>query len=192
MNKNEIIEWLYKDKNFNQSIAKICPDLKYQDDLRCEFFLILSEKDEATIKNMFNNKYLLKWAVSVLQNQYHSNTSPFYKKYRSVYNSDIDLEIIPEAVEESSNVDILSEVEFILDNEIHWFDAHLFKLYYLQTINKDTGELRKPLSTRKIEELHRFNHLKIDHTSVHKSVKRTLSVVKEKLKQKGLLDKWKQ
>lgn len=192
MSKNEIIEWLYKDKNFNISLNKICPDVRYKDDLRSEFFIILTEKDEATIQNMFNKNYLVKWAASVLQNQYHSKTSPFYKKYRSMNKVEYNLELIPDWKEELFNIDILSEVEFILDNEIHWFDAHLFKLYYLQTINKDTGELRKPLSTRKIEELHRFNHLKIDHTSVHKSVKKTLSVVIEKLNKKGLLDKWKQ
>ena len=57
-------------------------------------------------------------------------------------------------------------------------------------MNKETGEIRKPLSTRKIEELHKFNNLKIDHTSVHKSVKKTLSVVIDKLNKKGLLEKW--
>lgn len=186
MNKNEIIEWLYRDSNFNESIIKICPDIKWRDDLKGEFFLILSEKSDDQIIKMWNEKYLLKWSVSVLQNQYHSKTSPFYKKYRSNLDYDMDLNEIEDKKIEYE--DVISMVEYILDNEIHWFDSHLFKLYYLQTIDKN-GEIRKPLSTRKIEELHKFNNLKIDHTSVHKSVKKTLNIVKEKLKEKGI--EWK-
>ena len=186
MNKSEVIEWLWKDKNFNESIMKICPDIKWRDDLVGEFFLILAEKNDDQIVKMFNEKYLLKWSVSVLQNQYHSKTSPFYKKYRSNFEYNIDLNEIEDRKIEYE--DVISMVETILDNEIHWFDSHLFRLYYLQTIDKN-GEIRKPLSTRKIEEIHKFNNLKIDHTSVHKSVKKTLKVVKEKLKERGI--EWK-
>jgi hypothetical protein len=186
VNKNDIIIWLWNDKNFNQSLNKICPDDRFRDDLRGEFFIILSEKDESEVQKMYNNKYLLRWSVSVLKNQYHSNTSPFYKKYRNGMRSEYDLDMI--VSDENEYSDIVPEVERILDSEIHWFDAHIFKLYYFSKMDLETGEFVKPLSTRKIEELHKFNNLKIDHTSVHKSVKRTLSVVIEKLKQKGMIE----
>jgi hypothetical protein len=190
MNKEQIINWLWINKNFNQMIVKICPDDRWRDDLRQEFFIILSEKDEVDIKKMYNNNYLVKWSASVLKNQYHSKTSPFYRKYRNTLLNDFDMESIVGYTEYDS-VDLIPVVESILDNEIHWFDAHIFKLYYFSKIDPTTGDFMKPLSTRKIEELHRFNNLKIDHTSVHKSVKKTLSVVIEKLKQKGLLERWK-
>lgn len=194
VNKDQIIKLLYNNYNFNQALKKICSDVKYQDDLKMEFFLILMEKDDIVVQNMFNNRYLLKWSVSVLKNQYHSKTSPFYKKYRSTNKQDEYVDRNIDGIEDdmSNDIDITTEVESILDNDIHWFDAHIFRLYYFQTTNRETGEIRKPLSTRKIEELHKFNNLKIDHTSVHKSIKRTLSRVRTILKQKGILEKWKQ
>lgn len=188
MSKDMIVDNLYKSKDFNDALVKICPDKRYQEDLKQEFFIILMGKDDIEIQKMFNNKYLMKWSVSVLQNQYHSKTSPFYKKYRRLVESDYDFNQIKVDDEEKIDIDLVSEVEFILDNEIHWFDAHIFKLYYFNTIDKETGDIRKPLSTRKIEELHKFNNLKIDHTSVHKSIKKTLSVVIDKLRKKGLIE----
>ena len=179
--KDKIIADLWLDKNFNSALNKICNDDKYKDDLKSEFFLILMDKSEADVIKMEKENYLMKWSVSVLKNQYHSNTSPFFKKYRSDYDENYNFDNLGETKTDNR---ILEEIDNILDNEIHWFDSHLFKLYYLQGIDLN-GDIRKPLSTRKIENLHRYNNLKIDHTSVHKSVKKTLLVVKEKLRLKG-------
>ena len=188
MSKDMIVDNLYRSREFNEALVKICPDKRYQDDLKQEFFIILMNKGDNEIQKMFNDKYLMRWSVSVLQNQYHSKTSPFYKKYRGIVDSEYDFNQLKSDDEEKKDIDIISEVEFILDNEIHWFDAHIFKLYYFNTTDEITSEIKKPLSTRKIEELHKFNNLKIDHTSVFKSIKRTLLIVKDKLNKKGMID----
>jgi len=145
--KNDIIIWLYNNKDFNDGFNKICTDDNFKGDLMQEFYLILLEKPGNELRTLYYSKNLVYWSLKILKNQFHSKSSPFYKKYR-VRKEDIeDLNLI-ENETDLTRYKIIEEVERILDVDIHWFDAHLFRLYYLNNILEDGNEL-KPIEFKK-------------------------------------------
>lgn len=81
----KIINELY-DKNIVKDIlinmSVIEDDI---DDLAQEIFLILLEYDRDKIIDMYNKGQLKFFIVGVVQRQYHSKTSPYYKKYKKYY-----------------------------------------------------------------------------------------------------------
>lgn len=83
MNKYEIVERLAKEKKvekFIQNTAKTsAPEL---DDLAQDIYLILLDMDEGKLIQLFDNKQLDFWVARIILNQYFSNTSPFYTKYK--------------------------------------------------------------------------------------------------------------
>lgn len=83
MNKYEIVERLAKEKKvekFVQNTAKTsCPEL---DDLAQDIYLILLDMEEEKLIQLYNNKQLDYWIARIILNQYFSNTSPFYTKYK--------------------------------------------------------------------------------------------------------------
>lgn len=83
LSKYDIIEILAKQKKvekFIQNTAKTsAPEL---DDLAQDIYVILLQMEEEKLVNLFNNNELDFWIARVILNQYFSNTSPFYTKYR--------------------------------------------------------------------------------------------------------------
>lgn len=81
----KIINELY-DKNIVKDIlinmSVIEDDI---DDLAQEIFLILLEYNRDKIIDMYNKGQLKFFIVGVVQRQYHSKTSPYYKKYKKYY-----------------------------------------------------------------------------------------------------------
>ena len=124
--------------------------------------------------------------MRVLKNQFHSKSSPFYKKYR-VRKEDIEDMDLVENESDITKYEIIEDVERILDVDIHWFDAHLFRLYYLNNILEDGSEL-KPMSLRQIKDLHTYENLSISIGTITKSLSKTLLIVRKKLKEKYGMD----
>jgi hypothetical protein len=56
------------------------------DDFVQEIYIILLEYDSNKIIDMYNNNQLKFFLVGVIQRQYNSCTSPYYKKYKKYYN----------------------------------------------------------------------------------------------------------
>lgn len=205
MNKKEIIENLYNDPKFDIILKALCKDVRYRDDLKQEVFIILLNKSEEKILKMYNDDYLMKWCSLVIKNQYQSNSSPFAIKIKGCQFK-LD-ELIPDHTQDVREDNIRTEdiiyedniitiIDDILDNEIHWYAAHLFRLYYLPSYDRD-GDVRKPLSTRGIERLHilrktgidepdlvKIKKMKIDHVSIFHSIKSTLLTIKKKLRER--------
>ena len=185
MTKADIIGELYSNEKFNQSLSKMCKNEQHIEDLKQEVMLILLEKDDKTIINMYNNGFLLFYTIGIIRNQYHSNTSDFWKKFR--YD---DLEIIDEITNEFDDIDydviLTQHIEKYL-YDIHWFDAHIFTMYYFKKIDTKTGKILKPLSYRKIQDLHTWHGMKIDYNKVAIVVKRTMELIKTKLEQDGYI-----
>ena len=100
--------------------------------------------------------------------------------------TDFDIKQVDNLLED---FELVEEIDKILDTRIRWFESHLFRLYYLNTIDIDSGELLKPMSLRKIEELHKLGSLKIDHVSVHLKVKDTLIKVVKILLEQNKIDR---
>lgn len=55
------------------------------DDLEQEIYMILLEYNKDKIIEMYEKKQLKFFIVGVIQRQYNSKTSPFYKKYKKYY-----------------------------------------------------------------------------------------------------------
>lgn len=81
MSKNEIIEELYRSKEFNDCINKMEPE-HLRDDLKAEVVLILLETEGAKIKALYERNELKYFTVRIILNLIQSRSSPFYKKYR--------------------------------------------------------------------------------------------------------------
>lgn len=190
MTKQEIIGEFYNDPKLDKALNKMCPNSLHIEDLKHEVMMILLEKDDYTIINMYQQGYLLFYTVNIIKNQYHSSSSDFYKKFRKEMT---DIEVIDDIVTRPSEIDyerLLTErIEEYLLREIHWFDAHIFICYYFTKIDNETGKTLKPLSYRKIQDLHRWHNMKIDYNKVAKIVKSTLDDIKNKLIRDGLITK---
>ena len=57
----------------------------YKDDLIQEIYIILLSYKEEKIIEMYNKNQLKFFIVKIIQNQYNSNNSPFYKLYKKYY-----------------------------------------------------------------------------------------------------------
>jgi len=186
MTKQAIIGELYQDRKFNEALDKLCKNDEHREDLKHEIILILLEKDENQIVKMYQSNFLLFYTIGIIRNQYHSNTSDFWKKFR-----DISPEIIDDMIEHENQIDydrlLTEKIEHYLLTEIHWFDAHIFTMYYFKKIDNETGKVLKPLSYRKIQDLHKWHGLKIDYNKVGLVVKRTLKEVEKKLLRDGYI-----
>ena len=73
----------------NNVIRDICTNMRVQlndiDDLVQEVYIILLEYNRDKIIELYQKKQLKFFIIGILQRQYHSNTSPFYKKYKRYY-----------------------------------------------------------------------------------------------------------
>lgn len=185
MTKNQILGEFYEDAKFNESLNKLCTVDDHREDLKHEIMMILFETHESKIQHLYKNKQLLFFTIRIVMNQYHSNRSPFYKKFRGITPEVID-DIALEIDEIDYDTIITNKIEEYLHREIHWFDSHIFMMYYIKKVDKSGKEL-KSLSYRKIQDLHKFGGLKIDYNKVSKVVKRTLSEVIKKLKRDGYI-----
>lgn len=56
-----------------------------QDDLKQEIAMILLYKDKEQLINLYEKKQLKFWLVKIIQNQYYSCHSPYYKTYKKYY-----------------------------------------------------------------------------------------------------------
>lgn len=55
------------------------------DDLKQEIMLIVMEYDKEKIIELYEKKQLKFFVVRIINNQYFSNSSPYYKKYKKYY-----------------------------------------------------------------------------------------------------------
>lgn len=85
MNKYEIIKELFESGMLHTLAHNMCVGDEYKDDLIQEIIMILLEYDDDKIKYMYDNKQLKFFCVRLIQNQFHSAHSPFYKKYKKYY-----------------------------------------------------------------------------------------------------------
>jgi hypothetical protein len=186
LDKNKIISDFYTSRKFNETLSKLCKNKDHIDDLKQEVIMILLEKDDNVIIDLAKGNLLLFYTIGIIRNQYHSNTSDFWKKFRNTHN-----EIIDDIYLELSDIDyetlLTSKIEKYLLTEIDWFSAHIFKCYYFTKVDKESGKILKPLSLRKIQDLHRWNGLKIDYNKISKIVKITMEDLKNKLKKDGYI-----
>jgi hypothetical protein len=82
---NGIITDLYEKRTVRDIIRNMQVAEQDADDLEQEIYTILLEYDSDKIIEMYSKKQLKFFLVGVIQRQYFSKTSPFYKKYKKYY-----------------------------------------------------------------------------------------------------------
>lgn len=195
MRKDKIISELYTSQFITDLINTITSGNKLKDDLKGELFLILCEMPASRIENAYDNHYLTYLCVNILKKQYHSNTSPFHKKYRMNKFEELgdwNLEDMLEGVDDGDIQVFLDKIKWIIDNKLDMIDRELFKLYYKwDRYDRWVGDLRdkdcqKPISSyRKIEKkltitiLENGKSISIGRSTIALSHKRSIDKIKK-------------
>lgn len=104
---NKIITEVYEKEIVKEIISNMKVNLMDADDLEQEIYMILLEYNKNKIIELYNNNQLKYFIVGIIQRQYNSKTSPFYKKYKKYY-SIVDENVI-------NNMEITEE-EFDIDD----------------------------------------------------------------------------
>lgn len=95
MNKQEIINIIYKEQWIENIIKKYNLDESLKADFIQEMYIILLEYNEDKIVELYNKNQLRYFLIRICVNNYKSVTSPWYKKYmkynKELINNNIDL-----------------------------------------------------------------------------------------------------
>ncbi len=112
---------------------------KNKDDLLSFVIEELYKCDQERIKEIIEKKQLTFYIVRVMLNQYHSKTSRYYYKYKKYYefHTTSTIEgISPDTTEYNikEKEQVEERLEWIEDKlkDLYWFDAEVFKVYYLE------------------------------------------------------------
>lgn len=90
---NSIMTEVYETNLVKDIITNMKVSAIDYDDLEQEIYMILLEYNKQKIIELYNNNQLKYFIVGIVQRQYNSITSPFYKKYKKYY-SIIDANVI--------------------------------------------------------------------------------------------------
>jgi|TARA_R100000479_G_scaffold175652_1_gene127248 hypothetical protein len=109
----------------------------------------LYDSNKEKIEKLIDKKELIFWIARIMVNQYHSKTSPFFKKYRKYYKI-MDERFVLGTWEDQYINNTPSRIHRIIDEdgvklkkqmekdieriekrlkEIHWFDSECFRIY---------------------------------------------------------------
>lgn len=148
--KNSIISNLNNDIDFNNILKCYCSGNKRNmlNDLKQEILLILLNKEEEFIIDLYKKKELKYYYTRLISNQINSTSSNFYYKYRKIeidkenyYDLGIDLIQDDYTInymfrEEEVGYEIVNEIDFdifeyIKNKKIYnWLEIELFISYY--------------------------------------------------------------
>jgi hypothetical protein len=163
--KNQIIEELYRSKDFNDCIGKMEPE-HLRDDLRAEVTLILLETDNNKLLAIHNAGALKYYTVRIIMNLIQSKTSLFYKRYRQQLVELTDrfmAEEEPDFEERLTREDMEEQAMKEIDN-LYWYNAGIIKLYMkhgnYRAIQEDTG---------------------IPYSSAYKTIQKSFQEIKQKV-----------
>jgi hypothetical protein len=185
-------------------LNKMCPNKKYQDDLKQNLILHLLEKDVNILNKLLKTGEIYYYTYGYIRNQYHSSSSEFFKLHRNFVhleaglyyeglfnenrNADMNKNFISEIEGKVNKHTIITTIDSLLDNKIDFFSAFLFRKYYYEWWDEKKNKSIKGRSYRKIEEEYSLNNeFKIDHMYIFNSVKETMNIIKEELKKEGLI-----
>tara|TARA_R110000824_G_scaffold64463_2_gene168379 strand:+ start:1092 stop:1550 length:459 start_codon:yes stop_codon:yes gene_type:complete len=142
--------------------------------------LALYDSDTEKINKLIVKNELIFWIARIMVNQYHSKTSPFFKKYRKYYKiiderfvlggwQDQYINNTPGRIHriiDDNGVELKKQFEKDIEKinkklkQIHWFDSEVFRIYHqmdfsLNQMEKETGINRNTLykSIRKVKKI---------------------------------------
>jgi RNA polymerase sigma factor (sigma-70 family) len=131
------------------------------------YFLTMNKQVLEDIYKKDGKIGILKYATVVLNRALTSTRSPFYYKYKKYYTNLVytststhneinefyrSIYNIPEELIEEHQYEKLEKIDKFLDNNIHWYESNIFKLYYyegntLDSLAKKTKISRNSLFT---------------------------------------------
>ena len=113
---------------------------KHHDDLLSFVIEELYKCDQERINEIIQKKQMTFYIARVMINQQHSNTSRYYYKYRKFY--EYHVSGIIEAISPDNVLKDIEEKQLVerrLDwieeklQDLYWFDAELFRIYYRES-----------------------------------------------------------
>ena len=165
--KNEILAELYSGTFIKDLVWTLTSGNPLGEELKAELFLILLEMDEVRIQKAHVGNYLHYLCVNILKKQYHSQTSPFHKKFRwsgkvkdvaPYYQSEnhwkwnSPLEIPGDDFKFPD--ELIEKIIWFVDNKLDLVDRELFKIYYkIGKYDRWFGELRDTTCQKSISSL---------------------------------------
>jgi hypothetical protein len=178
MSKTEILNHIANNKSFKEMVYKqhYQPDLL--DDLYQESFIIIADKTEKFLQDLFEADILLRYWNGIVYKSINSSTSPFFKKFRHTdnnislslqeendsedetnfdYNNILIDEQDPEIESDETKEKLLNK----FDNQ-YWYDREIMKLYM----------------TMRIEDI--VKQVGISRHAVNMSLKRTRESLRDK------------
>ena len=110
--------------------------------------------DQIRLREIIENKQMTFYSVRVMMNQYHSNTSRYYYKYKKYYEyhttqtiESISIDNYKSTKKQKEEDEIkLKWIEEKL-KDLYWFDVEVFKLYYRE--NFSLSEMEKATKINK-------------------------------------------
>lgn len=194
---SSVIEKLYLDKELDGIIRNMTFWNNEYELAKSELFWILLNSPDKLMQCK-NKDEQYRYITTIIKFQIHSSSSNFHKTWRnkgqgkkwvtSEIKPNVDKmdDVNEDDVEMESKIEIvLNRIDEILNKDIRWYDASLFRLYYLP--HKDRHCDKRTYSLRDIERLHTCGEYKIDHMAVYSRVRKTFEYILLRLKLEGLL-----
>lgn len=181
MNKNEILVYIYNNKMLADAIKNIVTDRNHHDDFRSHFIQQVCEIKEIKLIDYWNKRVLDWYCLRIIENQWKSKTSSYYKVYRNngfsgeriidFVDYEIGIDLSEENIVEVDAVVIKNEVLEFLNEQyedfmINQYHQTLFYLYYFDDKN-----------LKQIEQLTGINK-----DAISRSVRKTKVFLKTKIK----------
>lgn len=124
MTKYEILNEIYTDKRYINAIKKITEhNYNWYNDITQELYLILLEKDEQLIIDLYNEDCLIKYFKRICMNMINSKTSPFYNKYRKITVEKIQDEVnFLENIKDKLEKESIYDYQENLEDDVNFLD----------------------------------------------------------------------
>ncbi len=176
MNRNQIINYLYNNREINTCLKQNIPRDKF-DDFKNELFLLLIDKGEVELQRLWNQGNIVNYVKSIIYIQKNGYKSKYkFNPSFDVFNRNESLpleESILNKEDNTTNTKLFNLLELIdkwLDTQ-HWYSSHLFKCNYLTQIDPLNNEVIEPMTLRKLEQYHEY---KIHSSTIYQKNKETM------------------
>lgn len=176
MNRNQIINYLYNNREINTCLKQNIPRDKF-DDFKNELFLLLIEKGEPELKRLWSEGKIVNYVKGIIYVQKNGYKSKYkFNPSFDVFNRNASLPIEENILNKEEQLNtiklfkLLEEIDKWLDTQ-HWYSSHLFKCNYLTQIDHLNGEVIEPMTLRKLEQYHEY---KIHSSTIYQKNKETM------------------
>jgi hypothetical protein len=181
MTKNEILEYVYNNKMLADAIKNIVTDRNHHDDFRSHFIQQVCEIKEHKLIEYYEKRYLDYYCLRIIENQWKSKTSTYYKIHRNngfsgeriidFVDYEVGSNLEDEELIEIDGVKIKEDMLELLKSQyedfmINQYHQVLFGLYYFDNLN-----------LKQIEKLTGINF-----NAVSRSVRKTKAYLRTKIK----------